>query len=150
MDLGVYRINYDTIIDDNKIPSAIRILAAKLKNNPMMTVGKFFENLSESELFGLRDLTENPDSHMPELVLLTMMLSAAEGTSAISEAELNANVMATVIFISTTVLHRQGLVTAYFDVFSYGEDMADTIMAVPTEAGLGLIDSMKNKGDDYE
>ena len=151
MDLGVYKINYDKIIDDSSLPYAIRILAAKLKDKPMQTVGKFFANLSDDELNGLRELINDPDAAMPELVLLTMMLSAAEGTSAITEEELNGNVTATIIFISTTVLHREGLVTAYFDIFSYGEDMADMIMAEPTDAGNDYVNSLKNKGNnDYD
>ena len=151
MDLGIYKINYDQIIEDSSLPYAIRILAAKLKTQPMMTVGKFFANLNDEELDGLHQLIMDHDAAAPELLLLTMMLSAAEGTSAITEEELNSNVTATVIFISTTVLHREGLVTAYFDVFSYGEDMADMIMAEPTDAGNEYVKTLKNKGnDDYD
>lgn len=147
MELNTYRINYDTIIDDGNLPSAIRILAAKLKNNPMMTLGKFFTNLSEEELLGLRELTFDHEASAPELLLLTMMLSAAEGTSALTEEELAFHINMTSLFISTTVLHNQGMVTAHFENFSYGDDMAEHKMATPTEMGLKYAEQLKKDNE---
>lgn len=148
MNLNVYRINHDQIVDDVNLPSAIRLLAAKLKRNPMMPVGNFFSNLSDEELEGLRELSLEPDAAAAELLLLTMMLSAAEGTSALTEEELNSHIACTVIFISTTVLNRQGYVTAHFENFSYGSDMIDAHLATPT--GLGLEYIRKLQGNDDE
>lgn len=145
--MNAYRINYDQIIEDGNLPSAIRILAAKLKNNPMMTLGKFFMNLSDEELFGLRELSLNPDASAPELLLLTMMLSAAEGTSALTEEELTFHITMTSLFISTTVLHSQGFVTAHFENFSYGDDMSDKVMATPTEMGLNYAEQLKKDNE---
>ena len=148
MDLGIYRINYEQVIDDSSLPTAMRILAAKLKDNPMMTVGKFFENLSVEELFGLRELVFDTEQSAPELLLLTMMLSAAEGTSALTEEELSKNITATTIFISTTTLHAEGMVTAHFENFSYGDDMADLVMATPTDFGLKYAEGLKGEDDE--
>jgi hypothetical protein len=148
MSLGIYRINYDTIIEDANIPTAIRLLAAKLKSNPMMTVGKFFANLSDDELIGLRELTFDIEASTPELLLLTMMLSAAEGTSALDEDELANHINATNFFIATAVLHRQGFCTAYFDKFSYGDDMSHHVLAEPTELGLKYAEQLKRNNKD--
>lgn len=148
MSLEVYKINYDVIIEDARIPTAIRLLAAKLKNNPMMTVGKFFANLSDDELVGLRELIFDTEASAPELLLLTMMLSAAEGTSAIDGDELIKHVMCTSLFITTAGLHRQGFCTAHFDNFSYGDDMAHHILAEPTELGLKYAEQLKKDNKD--
>lgn len=148
MSLGVYRINYDTIIDDANVPTAIRLLAAKLKSNPMMTVGKFFANLSDDEMMGLRELTFDVEASAPELLLLTMMLSAAEGTSALDELELTNHINATNFFIATTILHRQGFCTAHFDNFSYGDDMSHHVLAEPTELGLKYAAQLKKDNKD--
>lgn len=147
MELNTYRINYDQIILDLRLPVAIRLLAAKLKSNPMMTLEKFFTSLSDHELEELRELTYDVDEAGAELLLLTMMLSAAEGTSALTEDELNSHIRATIIFISTTILHRQGLVTAHFKNFSYGAEMADLEMATPTELGLEYVKRLKDDTD---
>jgi hypothetical protein len=143
MSLGVYKINYDIIIEDTNTPIAIRLLAAKLKINPMMMVGKFFANLSDTELYSLRDLTFDTEASAPELLLLTMMLSAAEGTSALDDDELISHVNATNFFIATSVLHDQGFCKAHFDKFSYGDDMSHHVLAEPTELGLKYAEQLK-------
>lgn len=151
MPLEAYRINYDIVINDVNVPTAIRLLAAKLKDNPMMTVGTFFANLSDIELEELRELTLDAESASPELLLLTIMLAAAEGTSALDEDELLMHINCTILFISTAVLNREGLCTAHFDKFSYGSDMADSVLATPTELGLKYAEQLKKDiGNNYD
>jgi len=147
--LDVYKINYGLIIEDTNLPIAIRLLAGKLTLNPMMTVGSFFYNLTDEELESLLELTYDEEASAPELVMLSMMLASAEGTSALEEDELITHIRMTQIFINTTGLHRKGFVMADFSRFSYGSDMSDGIIAIPTQVGLDAIEQLK-KGNDYE
>jgi len=152
MTLDAYRINYEQAMQDGNLPTTIKLLAARLLMNPHMLVGNFFANLSDTELDELRELVENVDAAAPELLLLTMMLSAAEGTTALSEEELETQMSATTIFISTAALHRKGLVTAHFESFSYGEDMIDAKIATPTELGMNYVQQLKDdiEGEDND
>jgi hypothetical protein len=147
--LDVYKINYGLIIEDTNLPIAIRLLAGKLTLNSMMTVGSFFINLTDEELESLIELTHDQDASAPELIMLSMMLASAEGTSAVDEDELISHVRMSQIFIGTAALHRKGYVTADFSKFSYGSDMSDGIIAIPTQIGLDAIEQLK-KGNDYE
>jgi hypothetical protein len=148
--LNVYRINYEQIIEDVNIPSVIRLLAMRLMMKPMMLIGNFFANLSDTELEELRELAQDPEVTAPELLLLTMMLSAAEGTSAVTEEELQGHIAGTIIFISTAILHRNGLVTANFQNFSYGSDMEESVLAEPTGLGREYLDKLKDEDNDEQ
>lgn len=124
-------INYDQIISDDTMPVGIRMLAAKLKISPIMLVGEYFQNISNDELQSLRELTVDPDESLAELLLLTVMLTSAEGTSALEEDELYDHIKTTLVFITTTVLDRFNLVEAFFDKFSYGHEMLHEVIARP-------------------
>lgn len=143
-----FSINYDKIIHHTGYCSATRLLAAQLRGNSMMLVSKFFKELSDNELEELRELSEQSeidDVCLSEVMLLTLMLTSAEGTSALTEEELMGQLTVSKIFISTAYLHRQGLVTADFESFSYGSDMENSIIAIPTAMGIEF--SKKLKGD---
>jgi hypothetical protein len=147
MTLQSYRINYEQVMQDGNLPTTIKLLAARLLMNPHMLVGNFYANLSDNELEELRELIDDPDAAASELLLLTLMLSAAEGAVAISEEELESQMRATMIFISTSGLHRKGMVTAHFESFSYGEDMIDSNLATPTQMGLDYIKQLRGDNE---
>jgi len=138
MNIDPLSIDHDKIINHKGYTSATRLLAAQLRGNPMMLVSKFYKELSDTELEELRELSESSNSDdvtLSEIMLLTLLLTSAEGTSALTEEELIGHMNITRIFISTAYLHRQGLVTANFDAFSYGTDMEDQVIATPTDMG---------------
>ena len=146
-----FTINYDKIINYTGYCSATRLLAAQLRGNSMMLVSKFFKELSDNELEELRELSEQSeidDVCLSEIMLITLMLTSAEGTSALTEEELMGQLTTTKIFISTAFLHRQGLVTADFDSFSYGSDMEDRVIAVPTDTGIEFSKKFRGGLDD--
>lgn len=129
--LDPIEINYQKLITDSTLPVAIRMLAAKLNITPMMLVGEYFKNISDEELQSLRQLTVDPDESMPELLLLTIMLTSAEGTSALEDDELYDHIKTTLVFITTSVLDRFNLVEAFYDKFSYGHEMLHEVIARP-------------------
>jgi hypothetical protein len=145
--LDAYRINYQQVVEDGNLPMTMKLLAARLMMNPHMLVGNFYANLSDTELDELKELTEDVDAAASELLLLTMMLAASEGASALTEEELESQMSATVIFIATTALHRNGMVTAHFESFSYGADMLDAKLATPTQMGLDYIKNLGNNDE---
>ena len=148
--MDAYNVNHQKVINDPSLTLATRLLAAKVMTQPMMLVGTYFKELSDAELDNYRELAtvsglDVDSSHDAgaELYLITLMLTSAEGTTAINIEELNNHIAFTKIFISTCALHREGLVTAYFDKFSYGSDMAHNVIAVPTEAGREFSKKMQ-------
>ena len=151
--MEAYRVNHQKIINDPGLSLATRLLAAKVLTQPMMLVGNYFKELSDAEIDNYRELVEasiideeNVGDSGDELCLITLILSSAEGTTAINDEELSDHVAFTKFFISTCALHQAGLVTAHFEKFSYGSDMSDNIIATPTEAGREFSKKMQ-EGD---
>lgn len=146
-------INYDKVIMRKEYSSATRLLAAQLRGNPMMLVSSFYKELSDNELEELRVVSEHSiedEISASEIILLTLMLTSAEGTSALTEEELHRQMIATKIFITTAYLHRYGLATANFDSFSYGSDMENEVIALPTELGKELADKLSRRLSDED
>lgn len=110
-----------------------RLLAASLMMNPYMSVGAFFQSISDDDLESLLQKSEDigkaeegecqPGTE--EILLIAMMLAQAEGCPAQDLDELHDNVSILSVFIAGTSLARKGIVDAYYDNMSFGPDMRD-------------------------
>jgi len=149
-DVSIYRLNYTRIAEQPEVPSSIRALATKLQINPMMNCSEFFKPLTDMELEELRELTLDPAKPSDYAVLLTLILTAAEGTSALTDEQFNTQVVLTSIFISTASLDRKGLVVANYNNFSYGEELMGQNIATPTKRGIELLQQQRQQQRDND
>ena len=130
--MSEYIVSFDTIQEDKTLPSFIRMLSADMtKNNGYISIGKFFESLSDFEiaylledLEAMNNLTEDEietSSAGMNLTLLTMMLMQADGTLDLSEESIGSNVDIVSGFILVESLARKGLVKAFRENYSLSE-----------------------------
>ena len=130
--MSEYMISFNTISEDTSLPSFIRMLSSDMiKNNGYISVGKFFESLSDYEIaYLLEDLEEMnklteetiEGSHAGmNLTLLTMMLMQADGTFDINEDSIQKNLDVVSGFILVESLARKGLVKAFRENYSLSE-----------------------------
>ena len=144
MDLTDYTVNYQNVADNKDFSSVTRLLATQLMRNPYLSIGDFFKNLSDSDLqtlsgmadalynhFGGEETSADKKAHniMSECVMLTMLLSGAEGLDSIPTAEvIQQRLSQFIMFVSCESLHRKGLVKLHHNNISFGDDSADKIV----------------------
>jgi hypothetical protein len=133
--IGDMQINFDKIIEDRKMLSVTRLLAAQMKNNPYLTVGDFVKSLSDMDLDLLIDVAEEVDSehyqqapHLDEIILITEMLVRAEGLVSPDSAVLVGRVNSFCVFLACEGLFRKGLIKLHHNNMSFGEDMGRNIL----------------------
>ena len=109
-----------------------RVLAAKMIVNPYYTVKDFLLSLSDGDLNHLLEIADDeddtPTKHYSELVLITEMLSKAEGVYTQNVEELTVRVNSFLAFLAIEGLARKGIVEVYRDNMSFGEDMAKALI----------------------
>ena len=120
-----FDINYDNVIASKECLSMTRILAADLKANPYMTVGDFLMNISKSDLAILSDIVEQhmgfdeedevTDERMADFVLMTEMLSRAEGLISEDDDDLTRKISQFMIMVTMENLYRKGLIKLYHE-----------------------------------
>ena len=125
-------LNYDNILKSETTSPTIRLLAATLQKTPYLTVGDWLMSLGErsfQEIFELAEESEDNEHcyETEQLLLLTLMLSHAEGTNLPNDdmEGMNRQLMTMRQLIIITSLGRKGLVRCYYENFSLGEDMLD-------------------------
>ena len=134
-----FDINYDNVIASKECLSMTRILAADLKNNPYMTVGDFLRNISKSDLAILSDIVEQhmgfdeedevTDERMADFVLITEMLSRAEGLISEDDDDLTRKISQFMVMVTMESLYRKGLIKLYHENMSFGKDVEHRVVA---------------------
>lgn len=131
--LSEWALQLDKIHKQKHYSAVTRLLAASLIMNPYMSVGTFFQSISDEDLQSLLEKSEDignveegeVQQSTEEILLIAMMLAQAEGCPAQDLDELHDNVTILSVFIAGTSLARKGLVEAYYDNMSFGPDMRD-------------------------
>lgn len=133
-------INYKKIISDKSMLPVTRLLAADLTMTPYMTVGTFFKNLRDDDLDTLREVAEDSENeHYPELILITEMLTRAEGVeteNGVFEdflSDLTSRVKIFSAYIALEYLARTGHIIVERQHMSFGEEHLDSIVARPNK-----------------
>ena len=125
-------LNYTEIVARPDMLAVTKGLAAKMAINPYTTVKDFLLSLSTGDLEHLLKISENiedtKDSHFSELVLITEMLSKAEGLDTQDIEELTVRVNSFLTFLAIEGLARKGLVEVYRENMSFGKDMAKALI----------------------
>lgn len=133
-----YCVDLDKVSNNDSYSSCTKLLASNLINNPYLTPGEFITSLSNYELEWLLESVEklkeeneglyDEDEDVDELILITLMLSQAEGIEVIDEDQLFNSVKMFAIMLIGTQLSREGLVKLYPEKFSFGEDMQEEVI----------------------
>jgi len=100
--------------------------------NPYTSLGKFFKKLSDENLQVLSEIIEEGDSEfndgLEDVVLMTEMLSRAEGVPSQSIEEITENVNYFGMCVTCVSLARKGLVRVYYENMSFGTDHGDKVL----------------------
>lgn len=124
-------IELERVKNDRKQLTVTRLLAASLMVNPYMTIGDFFQSISDEDLQTLVEKVDELDfstDKAGDVLLITMMLAQAEGSPAQNFDELHNHLTAMCVFIAGTSLVRKGLATAYYKNMSFGADMDEAVV----------------------
>jgi hypothetical protein len=124
--------NMEKIIDAEGLLAVTKSVAKMLMRNPYSSLGKFFTKLSDENLKILMEIIEEGDSEfndgLEDVVLITEMLSRAEGVPSGSVEEITENVNYFGMCVTCVSLARKGLVRVYYDNMSFGKDQGDQIL----------------------
>jgi hypothetical protein len=122
----------EKIIDSDKLLPVTKSVAKMLMRNPYISLGKFFKKLSDENLQVLSEIIEEGDSEfndgMEDIVLMTEMLSRAEGVPSQSIEDITENVNYFGACVTCVSLARKGLVRVYYENMSFGTDQGDKVL----------------------
>jgi len=122
----------EKIIGSDKLLPVTKSVAKMLMRNPYTSLGRFFKKLSNENLEILMEIIDEGDSEfnerMEDIVLMTEMLSRAEGVPSQSVEEITENVNYFGACITCVSLARKGLVRVYYDNMSFGTDNGDKMI----------------------
>lgn len=125
-DSDEYRVDLEQIAATQNLPATIRLLAFDLMKTPYLSLGEFFQKLSDKgleELIELVNDVEDNENSLQNVMLLTMMLMTAEGLVVSNDDQLHEALNAMVMITCGVSLARKGLVRVFYDNLSFGEDM---------------------------
>ena len=122
----------EKIIGSDKLLPVTRSVAKMLMRNPYTSLGKFFKKLSDENLEVLMEIIDEGDSEfnerMEDIVLMSEMLSRAEGVPSQSIEEVAENVNYFGACITCVSLARKGLVRVYYENMSFGTDNGEKVL----------------------
>lgn len=129
-----FTINLPMVISTGHFLASTRLLASQLTNNPYMSVGDFFKNLSDVDLQNMVDCTDKDedeeDSRIDEMILIAEMLAKAEGLPGSNDyEELTRRTSQFQTMVILESLYRKKLIKLYRENMSFGEDMGNKIVA---------------------
>lgn len=123
------QMNYLAISKNADMSSVTRLLAMRLIGQQYISLGDFFRDLSArdgEELYKLVSTFNNPDikdqKAATEMIVLTEMLSRAEGVFATSHIEVARFVSMFAALIITHSLEKKGMVIVDWDNASFGSE----------------------------
>jgi hypothetical protein len=122
----------EKIIDSDKLLPVTKSVAKMLMRNPYISLGKFFKKLSDENLQVLMEIIDEGDSEfndgMEDVVLMTEMLSRAEGVPSQSIEDITENVNYFGACVTCVSLARKGLVRVYYENMSFGTDQGEKVL----------------------
>ena len=143
-------IDLKMIQDSPRTWSINKSLAFKLSFNSFASLGDFLQSLSDADMdFLMRivdSLHEDNEETITEFMLLTFLLSYAEGLDITEDAEQiskRSNVLAG--FIVAESMARKDLVELMYENMSLGEDAMNLVVIKPTQKGIDLFNKIKDE-----
>jgi hypothetical protein len=128
-DEGEFSINYHKVLHQETFLPITRLLAADLIKSQYMSIGDFIKSLKDNSLEELNEISENENHpNFEEMILITEMLAAAEGTNLGGTPEVHQRLNMFMTWLIFESLKRKGLVKIHYENLSFGDDMADKIV----------------------
>ncbi len=126
-----YSINYALVANEKGLLSITRLLATSMAINPYMSIGDFLKNLSDHDLQTLLEIIDFGEDHtnFDDIMLLSGMLSAAEGIPCKSIDDYHKCMNMFMTFLTVESLYRKKLVKIFRENMSFGDDMMDAKVA---------------------
>lgn len=126
-----FEINYDGIIKAPLLMECTRDLARTLRHNPYISFGDYMNEMPTAVLDELLKVADDENhEHFDELVLISEMLSRAEGLDAAQNDEQSLKRLKVLISIlAVEGLYRKGMIKAFRENYSFGEDMLNKMVA---------------------
>lgn len=124
----LYALNFDKILSDNRFCAITKNLARSIQRSPYMTLGDFLKNLTTVDLLLLTCLVElckTDDNALSDLLIITELLSLAEGASTRNNKEVCDNLDYLCVLLTCESLCRKGLVEINYSALSFGQDVPD-------------------------
>lgn len=126
---GEFSINYQKVLHEDTFLPVTRLLAADLIKSQYMSIGDFIKSLNDNVLVELNEISADENHpHFEEMILLTEMLAAAEGTNFGGVREVHQRLNMFITWLIFESLKRKGLVKIHYENLSFGDDMADKIV----------------------
>lgn len=126
-----YSINYVRVASEKSLLSITRLLATSMTINPYMSVGDFLKNMSDHDLQTLLDIIDVGEEHQnfEDLMLLSGMLSAAEGIPCKSIDDYHKCMNMFMTFLAVESLYRKKMIKIFRENMSFGDDMMNAKVA---------------------
>lgn len=122
-------VDYEKVSKDKYFAPFVRLLAMDMMENPYISIGTFLQRVSDSDLKDFLSLVEeDEDKALETLVILTEMLSQAEGIRSENLDELTEKSNNLITYFILESLRRKGAVRIYYDNLSFGEEFKDKII----------------------
>ena len=126
---GEFSINYQKVLNEDAFLPVTRLLAADLIKSQYMSIGDFIKALRDNTLEELNEISGDENHpHFEEIILLSEMLAAAEGTNFGGVREVHQRLNMFITWLIFESLKRKGLVKIHYENLSFGDDMADKIV----------------------
>lgn len=119
-------INLEKVVVNNTFLPSTRLLAARLRINPYLTIGEYFKDLSDEDVFKLTDMIDRDD--LVEIVALSEMLALAEGNKSENLENCRQYASIFVMLVICESLHRKGLVDVYRENMTFDEQYGSKIV----------------------
>ena len=104
-------------------------VAKMLMKHQYLSLGKFFKRISDEHLQELMEIIDDADNEfndgMEDIVLMTEMLSRAEGVPSESIEDITENVNYFGACVTCVSLARKGLVRVFYDNMSFGKELGE-------------------------
>ena len=132
MDFENSHPDMEKIIKAEGLLPITKSVAKMLMKHQYLSLGKFFKRISDEHLQELMEIIDDADNEfndgMEDIVLMTEMLSRAEGVPSESIEDITENVNYFGACVTCVSLARKGLVRVYYDNMSFGTDNGDKII----------------------
>ena len=129
MDFENSHPDMEKIIKAEGLLPITKSVAKMLMKHQYLSLGKFFKRISDEHLQELMEIIDDADNEfndgMEDIVLMTEMLSRAEGVPSESIEDITENVNYFGACVTCVSLARKGLVRVFYDNMSFGKELGE-------------------------
>ncbi len=126
-----FEINHDKIMNGEDMMNVTVDCCRLIKKQSYVTVGEFLNSIMTSDLQEAIDVIDagEGDDRLGQFILISEMLARSEGLEASEDFDtLHTRMQTLVNYMVIESLARKGLVKAYRENMSFGDDMAKAIV----------------------